>query len=178
MKRRPTRRDTAEIDELYRRNAGSLYRLAVVLMWDRDAAEDVVHGVFADAVSRRDHIEKLDRPDLWLRRGVINRSSNLRRDRTRTTEKIQRVGLASVGAEIGLADSTIEFFDLAHALPAQQRQCVLLRYVDGLDIAEIARVLDVSEGTVKTSLHRGRQRLVEQLGDGLSSVDSMEENRR
>ena len=49
-------------------------------------------------------------------------------------------------------------------LPMRQRQCVALRYYDDRTVDEIAQLLDVTPGSVKTHLHRGHARLRELLG--------------
>lgn len=50
-------------------------------------------------------------------------------------------------------------------LPRREAQCFGLRYLQGLDIAQIAQALAISENNVNVSLHRARQRLQTQLGD-------------
>lgn len=51
-------------------------------------------------------------------------------------------------------------------LSQRQREVTVLRYYLGMDLSEIAGVLGVSEGTVKTQLFRARRALAELLGDG------------
>jgi len=48
-------------------------------------------------------------------------------------------------------------------LPRRQREAVVLRYVDVMEGAEIAEVMDVSESAVRTHLQRGREALAEAL---------------
>ena len=55
---------------------------------------------------------------------------------------------------------------LLATLPRQQRLCVALFYVDGLQVAEIATALGLSEGAVKFHLHQGRNRLRGHRADG------------
>jgi RNA polymerase sigma-70 factor, ECF subfamily len=50
-------------------------------------------------------------------------------------------------------------------LPRRQRQATVLRYYLGYDVAEIARTLGVSEGTIKTTLHRARHAMAASLGE-------------
>jgi RNA polymerase sigma-70 factor (ECF subfamily) len=54
------------------------------------------------------------------------------------------------------------------ALPERQRVVMALHYLEGLSIAEIAATLSVSEGTVKTQLHRGREGLARCIGEDVS----------
>ena len=50
-------------------------------------------------------------------------------------------------------------------LPRRQRQATVLRYYLGYDVADTARVLGVSEGTIKTTLHRARHTMAAALGE-------------
>lgn len=50
-------------------------------------------------------------------------------------------------------------------LPPRQREATVLRYYLGLDVSEVATAMRVSEGTVKTTLHRARAALARALGD-------------
>jgi RNA polymerase sigma factor (sigma-70 family) len=51
------------------------------------------------------------------------------------------------------------------SLPRRQREATVLRYYLDMDVAEIAQVLRINEGTAKTTLHRARRALAEALGD-------------
>jgi RNA polymerase sigma-70 factor (ECF subfamily) len=59
------------------------------------------------------------------------------------------------------------------ALPRRQREVTVLRYYLDLGVAEIAEVLRVSEGTVKTSLYRAREALARSLGDAAEEADDV-----
>ena len=50
-------------------------------------------------------------------------------------------------------------------LPRRQRQATVLRYYLGYDVAEIAQALGVSQGTIKTTLHRARHTMASALGE-------------
>ena len=65
-------------------------------------------------------------------------------------------------------EPTGELVDLRRALdalPRRQRETTVLRYYLDLDVSEIAFTLGVTEGTVKTSLHRARTALAHALGE-------------
>ena len=67
------------------------------------------------------------------------------------------------GQDAGGDDNPLVFNWLALHLPEEQRAAVTLYYYEDLPVAEIARVLGVAQGTVKSRLGRARQRLKEQL---------------
>ncbi len=60
--------------------------------------------------------------------------------------------------------SDASFWAVVRALPERQRAAVVLYYVEDLAVAEIAEILSVSVGTVKTSLFMARQSLAATLG--------------
>ena len=59
---------------------------------------------------------------------------------------------------------TSQFWAAVRALPERQAQCVALHYLEDRPVAEIATILEMAEGTVKSHMHRGRQALAHQLG--------------
>ena len=130
---------------------------------DRAAAEDAVHEALARAwerSARGQHIESLP---AWVTRVAMNLSrSQLRRLRveSRATQRMGEKELTS-----GDANDRSEIGSAVAELPRRQREVTVLRYYLGFDIAEIASLLRVSEGTVKTSLHRARHALAAALGE-------------
>lgn len=89
--------------------------------------------------------------------------SGLRRLRA---ELRARERLVAAPSEPGTAqaDARVDLGRALAALPRRQREATVLRYHLGMDVAEIADALGVSEGTVKTSLHRARRALAAALG--------------
>ena len=134
--------------------ASRLARLAFFLCGDPNRAEDVVADVFAAAWPKwsAGRVDDLDR---YLGRAVANRASKVRRHRRVVAryDAQARVQTPSPGADEGL-DSRI---DLAHALaslPRHQRVVVVLRYLEDMAEADIASLLHVPPGTVKSRLAR------------------------
>jgi RNA polymerase sigma factor (sigma-70 family) len=132
---------------------------------ERAAAEDAVHEALARAWERSARGEHIESLPAWVTRVAMNLSkSRLRRLRV---ESRARQSLASSGTPARDADERFEIGSAVAGLPRRQREVTVLRYYLGYDIAEIASLLHVSEGTVKTSLHRARQTLATALGDTL-----------
>jgi RNA polymerase sigma factor (sigma-70 family) len=132
---------------------------------DRAAAEDAVHEALARAWERSARGELIESLPAWVTRVAMNLSkSRLRRSRVESRAR-QRIEGADVTPED--ADERFEVGAAVAGLPRRQREVTVLRYFLGFDVAEIAALLRISEGTVKTSLHRARHTLAAALGDTL-----------
>jgi RNA polymerase sigma-70 factor, ECF subfamily len=131
----------------------------------RAAAEDAVQEALARAWERSERGERIESLPAWVTRVAMNLSkSRLRRMRV---EARHRADVApGQGADTGAAsDSRIDIRRALADLPHRQREVTVLRYYVGLDVAEIARTLELHEGTVKTSLSRARKALAAALGE-------------
>jgi RNA polymerase sigma factor (sigma-70 family) len=92
---------------------------------------------------------------------------NLSKSRLRRLRVESRARQTTEGDD-AIAEDAGERFEIGSAvagLPRRQREVTVLRYFLGFDVEEIASLLRVSEGTVKTSLHRARHALAAALGD-------------
>ena len=103
-------------------------------------------------------VGSMDRPDLYLRRAVVNGcSSRLRRlvveTRARTSE------ISEIGGELDRIEANLLLRDAIDSLPKRQRLCVLLRYFEDLPEVEMAEILGVSAGTIKSQLAKARAHL-------------------
>jgi len=137
---------------LYRDQYDGLVRLAALLVDRTELAEEVVQDAFAIAYERWDHI---DAPAGYVRTIVVNKCRDVLRRR--------RVAAAvSLGR---LQDSVEPTGDLLHdalgALPARQRAVLVLRFYEDLPNDEVARLLKMRPGTVKSLVHRGLSTLRE-----------------
>jgi RNA polymerase sigma-70 factor (ECF subfamily) len=138
---------------------------AVALMEDsRATAEDAVQEALARAWERSGRgAEPLDNLSAWVTRVAMNLSkSRLRRLRAEARAKER------VSSSLAPADSPEDRIDIQRSLarlPRRQRQATVLRYYLGMDVAEVAVALGVSEGTAKTALFRGRRALAVLLGE-------------
>ncbi|WP_370327237.1 RNA polymerase sigma factor [Euzebya sp.] len=131
-------------------------RLAYLLCGDRERAEDAVADVWVK-VNKRVRDGQIDDVGAYIRRAVVNevnsgfrRLALVRRERQRRRGD-DRGGLAH---EDRIADHDQMLAALAR-LPERTRAAVVLRYYEDLSVAETAAALGISEGTVKSSVHRG-----------------------
>lgn len=134
-----------------------LLRLAWVLTRNEHDAWDLVQDSLARMGSKWANIVNKDNPGAYARRTMIN--LNLNRLRRIRRELLTPSPEADIENKAHPSDS-IEWLSAAlNSLPGRQRAAVTLAYLEDQPISEIARILDCSEGTVKTHLSRGRQAL-------------------
>lgn len=144
-----------------------LVRLAYLFVGDVADAEDVAQEVLEEVYRRWAEV----RPDTALayaRTAVVNRSRSLLRRRAVARRFAPRL------AQREQADPTVFedrwLWDVVQGLPRRQREVVVLRYWCDLGEGEIARLLGVSTGTVKSSAHRANARLAAALAGGINGV--------
>jgi RNA polymerase sigma-70 factor (sigma-E family) len=163
------RPDSSDIDELFRIHRLALVRLALLLVDDRETAEDVVQDAFAALHRRWSQVGPPDTALPYLRTSVVNASrSVLRRRRTvRQTPPLVDVADEPADAATLLADEHREVLDALRTLPRRQREVIVLRYWSQLGEAEIAATLGISVGAVKSNASRGRDAIAAALSDTL-----------
>jgi RNA polymerase sigma-70 factor (sigma-E family) len=151
---------------LHRAHYRDLVRLAGLLLHDRGASEEVVQDAFVQLHLRWRTLRDPARAGAWLRSAVLNGA----RSRIRRQEVSRRLAPApgpdhESAEDAALADDAHErMVHALQALPARQREAVVLRYYLDLSEAQMAQAMGVSTGSVKTHLHRGLAALQAQLG--------------
>jgi RNA polymerase sigma-70 factor (sigma-E family) len=156
----------ADFDDFVRARSAALLRVAYLLTGDRHAAEDLLQEVLEQVYVRWRRVRVT--PEAYARRALVNRAANRWRRRSRRPER------ALGGIEVSAPDQTENLLvreavvAALRALPPRQRAAVVLRFLEDLPVAEVARALDCSEGAVKSHTSRGLAKLRERLaGSGL-----------
>ncbi len=157
---------TAGVVAVFEAHYAHLVRLARHLVDDPAEAEDVVMDAFAGLSRRWQHVRRTEDAFFYLRASVVNGSrSRLRRLRTARDRQHTQLDLDSAPAE-QVAMVHLEHEAVVRALrtlPRRQREVLVLRYYDGASEAEIAEVLSISVGSVKTHASRGLHAVAEHL---------------
>lgn len=148
----------------------AVYRFALRLTGSPADAEDLVQETFLRAFRSWDHYTPGTRAKSWLFTICRNAFLRQRQQDSRRSEVIQQASSPEAPLFLpayqddpegnfffGLVDQTI--LDHIDRIPAEFREVVLLSDLEGLSYAEIAALLDVPLGTVKSRLFRGRQLL-------------------
>jgi RNA polymerase sigma-70 factor (sigma-E family) len=153
----PAERDR-EFTEFVMRRRAALVRVAALLVsGDLARAEDVVQTALTRLYVAWPRVRP-DTVDAYARRCVVNAVTDDRRSLFRRREQVhaQLPDVAAVEAQHG--DEKMLLALLA-TLPARMRAAVVLRYVEGLSVAEAADAMRCSEGNVKSQSARGLERL-------------------
>ena len=165
------RGDLGAFEQLVRRYQGDVWRLAFHLVHDDGMADDVTQDAFVRAFRFLRRYRAEAKFSTWLFTIARNCAMDELRRATRRRRTRHR---AEVEADALAADQSIsiEVKEAVAALPLDLREPVVLIDMLGLPYREVARMLSVPEGTVKSRVHRARELLVERLSPrGQESAD-------
>jgi RNA polymerase sigma-70 factor (sigma-E family) len=140
----------------YRAHYSQLVGLARLLLDDRGQAEEVVQEAFVRTYTGWKRVRSKEDPLPYLRSTVVNLARGGLRHRRVVRERRLDVVPDGESAEASFErDETYRALnDAVRALPERQRAVVVLRYFLECSTAECADALGISEGSVKTHLHR------------------------
>lgn len=141
----------------------TLFHVSFTLLHNEQDCADVVQEAVVKAFVNRDRLREPDHFKTWLVRILINECYAFLRKRKRYLPLEEEVSASG-----NLPDSCVkeEYLDLYYAmerLEKRDRICVQLFYMEQYSIRQIARVLKIPEGTVKSRLGRARKQLRKML---------------
>jgi RNA polymerase sigma-70 factor (sigma-E family) len=161
---------TTGVTALYQAHAVGLIRLAIVMLGDRGAAEDVVQDAFLGLYRHWDGLDDPANALTYVRSAVLNRCRNALRQRgLRERQDRQDPGpTASASAEAValIGEEHQQVLAAIRALPDRQREALVLRFYLDLSEEEAARAMAVSRGTVKSATSRAVAALGRKLKEG------------
>ena len=155
--------DEAGFEQLY----GGSYKRLVAEVYaftaDLDRAQEAVQEAFIRAWSNWSTVRDLDEPRAWVRRVAMRIA----------VSRWRRARLAGVAVPLvdthsvvpGPGPTSVALVQALRVLPLNQRRAVVLHYMCGLTVAEIAAQERTREGTVKSRLARAREALAGLLDD-------------
>jgi RNA polymerase sigma-70 factor (ECF subfamily) len=158
--------------DFYDRHYRSVLALARAVSGSWSDAEDLTQEAFSAAFRNWRKVAGYDEPLAFVRRVVMNRSVSRWRKLGNEARALARLGARPAPHDSGPVFDE-EFWSAVRSLPRRQAQVVTLFYVDDMSVEQIADVLELVAGTVKTSLFRARQALAERLG---GQHDGQEQN--
>ncbi|MEM9519717.1 MAG: sigma-70 family RNA polymerase sigma factor [Actinomycetota bacterium] len=156
--------DDLRFDDWYHQEYRRVVALVYTLSGSRTAAEEIAQDAFLEAHRSWGTISNYADPGGWVRKVAMNKARSSRRRRAAEV----RAYTKHLGRErrlpAELPEPSHEFWSAVRNLPAKQAQVIALHYLEDRPVDDIADILDLSPGTVKTHLHRGRRNLAETLG--------------
>jgi RNA polymerase sigma-70 factor (sigma-E family) len=146
------------VTALYQVHAVGLIRLAVVMIGDRQAAEDIVQEAFCGLFRRWAHLADQDKALSYVRSSALNGCRSELRRRIRNERRATRdtvpadVESAEYAALVG--EEHREVLAALRRLPARQREALVLRFYLDLSEPQVAATMGISQGTVKSTTSR------------------------
>ncbi|MGH3993068.1 MAG: sigma-70 family RNA polymerase sigma factor [Pseudonocardiaceae bacterium] len=174
--------DQEAFGALYDRYVDAVYRYVLFRVGDRELAEDVTSETFLRALRRITTVSYQGRDvGAWFvtiaRNLVLDHVKSSRYRREISTGEIADAGttpyLAEKQAEAGPEQQVMalatreELLRCIGELGDDQRECIVLRFMQGLSVAETAAIMSRNEGAVKALQHRAVRRLAQLLPKGL-----------
>jgi RNA polymerase sigma factor (sigma-70 family) len=136
-----------------------VFRAAYLILKDKQAAEDVAQDTFLRAYNAALRMDPGDGVRSWLYRIAVNTSLNELRRRKRETKAVSRLDKDTGFDPSDRSDTQTVVTEAIDRLPDRLRVAVICRYFLDLSEVEMARVLKVRPGTVKSRLHEARKML-------------------
>lgn len=178
--------DPAAFEEIFERYRSMVFNLACRVLGDPEEALDVSQEVFLTVYRKIDRFRGESSLKTWIYRIAVNRAAN----RCRWWHRLRRRGTVSLDehlskdddrdfsttleAEVDSPEESLLVREKQAAieralltLPLAQRVAVVMRDMEGMSYEEIAGAMDVSLGTVKSRIARGREELKRRLNGAL-----------
>ena len=164
--------DPSAFEELVRRHEQRTYNLALRMLGRSEDARDATQDTFLTALRKLDTFRGDAAFTTWLHRVTVNACYDMMRKKAR--QPMLHVVSDDEGREVepgppvpDHADVVAGDTDVGRALarvPIEYRAVLVLHDVQDIAVEEVAKILDVPSGTVKSRLHRGRIALARELG--------------
>lgn len=153
-----------DFEDLYRREFPGLLAVARALTGDTRDSEDLVQDTMVKAYLRWPRVGRLERPGGWCHFVLVNACRSWwRRRRTEALHVVRH--RASDHVTAGPSPDGIAFWSAVRALPPRPRAVVALYFAADLTTAEVAEVLRLPEGTVRSDITRARGFVMRAMGE-------------
>lgn len=156
---------------LLRQHQRMVFSIALHLVHDRMAAEEIAQDVFLKLHQSLSTMKSAAHIEFWLRRVTVHRAIDYGR-KHRSDPDVNVDDLQLQAADVSSGDPFLarRLRSLVTSLPEKARAVVVLRYQEDLTPDEISKLLDMPVGTVKSHLQRSLAMLREKLGRTLGEA--------
>jgi len=164
--------DLGAFETLYAKYKRRLYQTALAITGDSGAAEEVLQDCFVRAYQAMDRVNAATSLAPWLYRITVNLSYNWSSRRRRWPLELDSlidrlIAGPTASPEVAAEGTELRqiVWDAVSSLSFKHRSVVVLFYVQGLSLKEIAYILDCPVGTIKSRLHYACQSLRSKLSE-------------
>jgi RNA polymerase sigma-70 factor (ECF subfamily) len=154
---------TVPFEDFYRAEYPTLVAVATALLGSIESAEDLTQDTMVKSLVRWQRVQRLERPGGWAHRVLLNACTSWWRRRRTEANHLARLRREESTAA-GPSPDAIAFWAAVRRLPERHRQVMVLHYAGDRSVAEVASILAVPEGTVRSDLTRARAALATMLG--------------
>jgi RNA polymerase sigma-70 factor (ECF subfamily) len=145
----------------YRANRPRVLAALTMVTGDRELAVEATDEAFARAFERWRRVSAMTNPTGWTYRVALNRVRRLARRRAFESRLGARHASPPADAPIS---ADVDLWAAIRALPARQRQALVLRYVADLPEVEVARIMRITRGAVSSAVSKARSNLEQRIG--------------
>ena len=160
--------DHGAFDAIMLRHEDRVFSVCLRIVGDRDRALDATQETFLTVFRKAGQFKGDSALGTWIYRIAVNTCyDQLRKAKRRRTDPIpDHLDPVDPSAESAIDSAALrpEIQAALDKLPTDFRAAIVLSDIEGMSMAEVAQVLGVPAGTVKSRLFRGRRLLAEQLG--------------
>lgn len=149
-----------DFEELYQNYVGSVYGYLLFKLNDRQLTEDILQETFLAVHQNLRQFPKIASPKAWILSIAHNKMVDYLRKRSIPES---HANLQTLGSESCEQDSNLFFRQALKQLADAERTIIYGLYVEGLTCQELARILNIPEGTVKSKAHYARKKLYQWL---------------
>lgn len=152
------------IEKVIKNHHHQLYRIAYSYMRNNEDAEDMLQSAYEKALKSEKQLKDRKKVKSWLIKIIINECNQTFRMRKKQKISLENLGLNSTSVIDVDYSQNIQIKDALLLLDEEQRNLVVLKYLMGYRQREIAVILDMPIGTVKSKLSRSMEVLKDVIG--------------
>jgi RNA polymerase sigma-70 factor (ECF subfamily) len=151
------------IEKMIEEYADMVYRIALTRCQNVENAEDIFQDVFMKFAEKNPKFKNKEHEKAWFIRVTINLSKNVKTSawNRKTVELDENIEFNT--------EEENEIYSIVSTLPQNYRTVIYLLYYEGYKVNEISKLMDKSEGTIKTWLFRAREMLKEKIEGGFEN---------
>lgn len=142
----------------------TLKRVALGYLGNDEDAADAIQDTILSAYEHIGDLQKDEYFKTWIVRILINHCTKIWRSNKKIVSMEE--GFSDTSVETDAAKADMEFRELLFSLPEESRVIFQLYYGEQFTTREIAEILNMKENTVKSRLHRGKEKLRMELQEG------------